>query len=116
MAIAKGRSRKPGLEVINLQGRELPLRLAADSLAMHLLQQIRDEAHRFAITAHRNARGKARTHSQLDDIPGIGAKRRRALLHHFGGLQEVRRAGVEEIAKVPGISRQLAQSIHDTLR
>lgn len=116
MSIAKGRSRKPGLEVITLQGRDLPLRLAADSLAMHLLQQIRDEAHRFAITAHRNARGKARQHSQLEDIPGIGAKRRRALLQHFGGLQEVRRAGVEEIAKVPGISRELAQSIHDALR
>jgi excinuclease ABC subunit C len=116
MAIAKGRARKPGMEVISVQGREQPLRLPADSLAMHLLQQIRDEAHRFAITAHRGQRGKARQHSSLEDIPGIGAKRRRALLHHFGGLQEVRRAGVEAIAKVPGISRQLAQAIHDALR
>ena len=116
MGIAKGRSRKPGLEEIFVQGRDQPLRLAADSLAMHLLQQIRDEAHRFAITAHRNQRGKARQHSSLEDIPGIGAKRRRALLQHFGGLQEVRRAGVEELAKVPGISRQLAQLIHDALR
>ncbi len=116
MAIAKGRSRKPGLEVISVQGREKPLRLPADSLAMHLLQQIRDEAHRFAITAHRNQRSKARQHSSLEDIPGIGAKRRRALLHHFGGLQEVRRAAVEDLAKVPGISKQLAQSIHDALR
>ncbi len=116
MAIAKGRSRKPGMEMIFLHGQKLPLRLSADSLAMHLLQQIRDEAHRFAITAHRNARGKARQHSSLDDIPGVGAKRRRALLQHFGGLQELRRAGAEDIAKVPGISRQLAQSIHDALR
>jgi len=116
MAIAKGRSRKPGLELVFVQGHEKPLRLSADSLAMHLLQQIRDEAHRFAITAHRNQRGKARQHSSLEDIPGIGAKRRRALLQHFGGLQEVRRAAVEELAKVPGISRQLAEKIHDALR
>jgi excinuclease ABC subunit C len=116
MAIAKGRARKPGLEVISVQGREQPLRLPADSLAMHLLQQIRDEAHRFAITAHRGQRGKARQQSSLEDVPGVGAKRRRALLQHFGGLQEVRRAGVEALAKVPGISRALAQLIHDALR
>ncbi len=116
IAIAKGRSRKPGMEVLIVSGRDQELRLAADSLAMHLLQQIRDEAHRFAITAHRGQRNKAQQHSSLEDIPGIGAKRRRALLQHFGGLQEVRRAGVEAIAKVPGISLQLAQLIHDALR
>lgn len=116
IAIAKGRSRKPGMEVLIVSGRDQELRLAADSLAMHLLQQIRDEAHRFAITAHRGQRNKAQQHSSLDDIPGIGAKRRRAILQHFGGLQEVRRAGVEAIAKVPGISLQLAQKIHDALR
>ncbi len=116
IAIAKGRSRKPGMEVLLIQGHDQPVRLSADSLAMHLLQQIRDEAHRFAITAHRGQRNKARQHSSLEDIPGIGAKRRRALLQHFGGLQEVRRAGVDAIAKVAGISRQLAQKIHDALR
>lgn len=116
IAISKGRSRKPGMEILTVSGRDQQLRLAADSLAMHLLQQIRDEAHRFAITAHRGQRNKARQHSSLEDIPGIGAKRRRALLQHFGGLQEVRRAGVEAIAKVPGISLQLAQLIHDALR
>lgn len=116
IAIAKGRSRKPGMEVLIVSGRDQELRLAADSLAMHLLQQIRDEAHRFAITAHRGQRNKAQQHSSLEDIPGIGAKRRRAILQHFGGLQEVRRAGVEAIAKVSGISFQLAQLIHDSLR
>ncbi|MBX9587204.1 MAG: excinuclease ABC subunit UvrC [Gammaproteobacteria bacterium] len=116
IAIAKGRSRKPGMEVLIVSGRDQELRLAADSLAMHLLQQIRDEAHRFAITAHRGQRNKAQQHSSLEDIPGIGAKRRRAILQHFGGLQEVRRAGVEAIAKVSGISLELAQKIHDALR
>jgi excinuclease ABC subunit C len=82
---------------------------------LHLIQQIRDEAHRFAVTGHRQRRGKARTSSPLESIPGLGPKRRRLLLSHLGGLQEVARAGVEELAKVHGISRALAQRIYDAL-
>ncbi|MDQ2994459.1 MAG: excinuclease ABC subunit UvrC [Pseudomonadota bacterium] len=116
MSIAKGVTRKPGMELIYVSGREHTILLSHDSLSMHILQQIRDEAHRFAITAQRGQLAKARNHSPLEHITGVGAKRRRALLQHFGGMQEVRRAGVEELAKVPGISRQLAQLIHDALR
>ncbi len=82
---------------------------------MLLIQQIRDEAHRFAITAHRKARGKARNRSTLEDVPGVGAKRRRAVLQHFGGLQGVGRASVDDLQRVPGISAQLAQAIYDVL-
>lgn len=116
MSIAKGVTRKPGMELIYVSGREQPIMLSHDALAMHILQQIRDEAHRFAIVAQRGQLAKARNVSPLESIPGVGAKRRRLLLHHFGGMQEVRRAGVEELAKVPGISHQLAQAIHDALR
>lgn len=115
VAIAKGEGRKPGLETLFISTKEQPLQLSHDSLALHLIQQIRDEAHRFAITAHRKKRGKTRSRSSLEDIPGIGAKRRKLLLQQFGGIQELKRASVEDIAQVPGISFSLAQSIYDAL-
>ena len=115
VGIAKGEGRKPGLERLFLPGRDTPLILPAHSPALHLIQQIRDEAHRFAITAHRQRRGKARTTSVLEGIAGMGPKRRQQLLKQFGGLREVARAGVEDLTKVKGISRQLAQLIYDVL-
>lgn len=110
LGVAKGSSRKPGLEVLHWEGRELSL--PSDSSALHLIQHIRDEAHRFAITGHRQRRDKKRRTSSLEGIPGVGAKRRRELLRHFGGLQEVRRASVDDLAKVPGLSRHLAEAVH----
>ncbi|MBS1218949.1 MAG: uvrC, partial [Proteobacteria bacterium] len=115
VGIAKGEGRKPGLERLFLPGRDTPLILPTHSPALHLIQQIRDEAHRFAITAHRQRRGKARTTSVLEEIAGMGPKRRQQLLKQFGGLREVARAGVEDLTKVKGISKQLAQQIYDAL-
>ena len=114
VAVAKGAERKPGREQLFLSDQSTATILPADSPALHLIQQVRDEAHRFAITGHRQRRGKARTASALEEIPGIGDKRRQALLRQLGGLQEVKRAGVDELARVPGISPQLAQRIYDT--
>lgn len=116
LAIAKGAERKPGLETLYLSGRDTPIHLSADSMALHLLQQIRDEAHRFAIVGHRKLRAKAHTHSPLENIPGIGPRRRRELLRQFGGLQELKRASVEDLAAIPGINRELAQRIFDFLQ
>ncbi|MDE2360472.1 MAG: excinuclease ABC subunit C, partial [Betaproteobacteria bacterium] len=115
IGIAKGPERKPGLEDIVLPGRERALNLPADHPGLHLLQQIRDEAHRFAIQGHRARRGKARTTSSLQEIDGIGAKRRQALLAHFGGLKGMQSASVEDIARVPGISQALAERIYAQL-
>lgn len=112
VAIAKGPTRKPGLEELILPDRELPLRLAPDSPALHLIQRIRDEAHRFAITGHRAARDKARVTSSLEDIEGLGPARRRALLNTFGGLSEVKRASIDALAKVEGINTALAERIY----
>ena len=111
IGIAKGPERKPGLEEIVFPGREDALTLPADHPGLHLLQQVRDEAHRFAIQGHRARRGKARTTSSLQEIGGIGAKRRRALLAHFGGLKGVQAASVDDLSRVPGISRALAERI-----
>lgn len=116
IGIAKGEGRKPGLETLFISGRGEPVHLSSDSPALHLLQQIRDEAHRFAIVGHRKQRAKARVTSPLEHIPGIGAKRRRELLRQFGGLQELKRASVEDIAKVPGINRELAQKVFEFLQ
>ena len=112
-AVAKGPDRRAGEEVIHIYGRPGELDLAADSAALHLIQQIRDEAHRFAITAHRQRRSKARQKSPLEGIAGVGPKKRRELLRHFGGLQGVRQAGVSDLQKVQGISLPLAESIYD---
>jgi len=113
VGIAKGPERRPGMETLFVgePGREL--HLAEDSPGLHLIQQIRDEAHRFAITGHRGARAKARQRSALEDIPGLGPRRRAQLLRHFGGMQGIRRAGVEDLAAVPGISTRLARMIYD---
>jgi excinuclease ABC subunit C len=113
--VAKGADRRPGQERLFLAGEEHPRILPPDSPALHLIQRIRDEAHRFAITGHRQRRAKARTHSVLETVAGLGPRKRRELLRQFGGLQGVARAGVDDLAKVHGIGRKLAQSIYDTL-
>lgn len=112
VGVAKGQGRKAGRERLYQLGIKGSLSLPANSPALHLIQQLRDEAHRFAITGHRAQRQKARTRSPLEDIPGLGPKRRRAVLRQFGGLQAVARAGVDDLARVKGISRNLAQSIY----
>ena len=112
VGVAKGAGRKAGRESLYRTTSKRPLSLPANSPALHLIQQLRDEAHRFAVTGHRARRQKARTHSPLEDIPGLGPKRRRALLRQFGGLQAVQRAGVDDLIRVKGISRTLAQSIY----
>jgi excinuclease ABC subunit C len=117
VGVAKGPTRKAGLETLImstcLSESDQEFILPTDSAALHLIQQIRDEAHRFAITGHRQRRAKARTRSVLEDIDGLGPKRRQQLLRQFGGMQEVARAGVEDLASVPGISKLLAQKIYD---
>ncbi|WP_133500962.1 excinuclease ABC subunit UvrC [Cognatilysobacter terrigena] len=114
VGVAKGPERRPGDEDLLLpDGRTV--HPGAQSPALQLVQQVRDEAHRFAITGHRGKRQKARTTSRLEDIPGIGPRRRAALLKHFGGLGGLKAAGVEEIARVEGVNEALAQRIYDTL-
>lgn len=115
MSVAKGVARKPGLEKIWLSAQTHPIQLAADSDVLHLIQFIRDESHRFAITSHRKKRTKQSFSSPLDAIAGVGAKRRSALLRHFSGQRGLQAASVSEIAAVPGISRKLAQHIYDSL-
>ncbi len=114
IGVAKGVERKAGMEQLIAVSGEAT-RLPADDPALHLIQQIRDEAHRFAITGHRARRGKARTTSTLENIAGIGPKRRQKLLETFGGMRELKNAGIEEIATVAGISRSLAEQIYNEL-
>ncbi len=115
IGVSKGPARRPGEEQLHRIGRADALRLPPHAGALHLIQQIRDEAHRFAITGHRLRRGRARNVSTLEHIPGIGSKRRQALLKNLGGMQEVVRAGVDDLARVPGISPELARRIFDSL-
>ena len=115
VGVAKGSDRKAGLETLIMADSGSEITLRSDSPALHLIQHIRDEAHRFAITGHRARRGKARKQSTLEGIAGIGPKRRRELLRHFGGMQPIQQASIEEIAKVSTISRKLAEDIYAAL-
>ncbi len=120
IGVAKGTTRKAGFETLFIgdsqdSGRYRELILNSDSPALHLIQQIRDEAHRFAVTGHKQRRDKQRRTSSLEQIPGVGPKRRRELLRFFGGLQEVARASIDDLAKVPSISKKMAEDIYSAL-
>ena len=112
---SQGQNReKPGMERLVFSDGSSDMSLPANSPALHLIQEIRDEAHRFAVTGHRRQRNSKRTRSVLEEVEGIGAKRRRELIRFFGGIQGVERAGVEELARVPGINNNLARKIYDS--
>jgi excinuclease ABC subunit C len=115
VGVAKGADRRPGQERLFFAGQEAPLILVAGSPALRLIQRVRDEAHRFAIAGHRKARDLARRESFLQEIAGLGPLRRRELLKTFGGLQGLKQASVEDLAKVRGISRDLAERIYERM-
>ena len=112
IGVSKGKERRPGEETIIMDYGKTKINLEKNSLALHLIQQIRDEAHRFAITGHRKRRDKSRFKSPLEEIPGLGPKRKQILLKHFGGLQGLVKAGEDEIKKIPGINKTLAEAIY----
>jgi len=116
IGVAKGEGRKAGLEKLVFSDGRADIYLPEDNIAFHLILNVRDEAHRFAISGHRSRREKARRESPLESIPGLGPKRRQTLIKHFGGLQGLKQAGVEDLATINGISRKLAQIIYDVLR
>jgi excinuclease ABC subunit C len=116
IGVAKGEDRKPGLETLFVHKRSVPLQLGMDHPGFHLIQEIRDEAHRFAIVGHRARRAKARGQSKLEDVAGVGPARRKKLLAQFGGLDGVKAATIEDLCRVDGISRRLAEEIHKSLR
>jgi excinuclease ABC subunit C len=115
VGVAKGADRRPGQERLFRPGEPIPIALEADSAALHFIQRVRDEAHRFAITGHRRRRARRYRESILETVPGLGPARRRAILTHFGGLQGVLRAGVADLEKVAGVGAGMARSIYDHL-
>jgi excinuclease ABC subunit C len=115
VGVAKGADRRPGQERLFLPGQAIPIALAADSAALHFIQRVRDDAHRFAITGHRRRRARRYKESILETVPGLGPARRRALLTHFGGLQGIMRAGVADLEKVAGVGAAMARSLYDHL-
>ena len=115
VGVAKGTTRKAGFETLIDADSGAEMRLRGDHPGLHLIQQIRDEAHRFAISGHRGQRAKARKQSLLEEIPGVGAKRRRELLRHFGSAKAIENASVEELSKIKGISAAVARTIYDHL-
>jgi excinuclease ABC subunit C len=115
VGVAKGETRRAGLETLVLAGSGREIVADPGNAGLHLIQAVRDEAHRFAIRGHRARREKAREKSRLEDIEGVGPRRRQQLIRHFGGIAGVLRAGVEELSLVPGIHRELATRIYDAL-
>ena len=116
IGVAKGESRKPGLETLIFGYSRETHHLPADHPALHLIQYIRDESHRFAITGHRQRRAKVKKTSQLESIVAVGPKRRQNLLKYLGGIQQVKNASIDQLANVPGISKALAETIYYALR
>jgi len=115
IGVAKGADRRPGQEQLFLLGQDTPTILAPDSSALHLIQRVRDEAHRFAVAGHRRKRAKRHNQSILETIPGLGPVKRRELLKQFGGLQGILRAGIDDFVQVRGLGRDLAQVIYEHL-
>ncbi len=115
VGVSKGPARKPGMEQLHIKGKASPLQPGHQSAALLLIQQIRDEAHRFAITGHRQKSRKKVIHSSLEDIPGLGPKRRHQLIQYFGGIHGINRAGIEDLQRIKGISRALATRIYEHL-